>query len=344
MSEQRLSEWAAGASFEDKCDVLMQLVTLAVSNSPVGNDPSEVFVGADNLVRVERASGTPNLAWQAPEILQASGSDPLASAGSNQRIFTVGLMGYWLLTGADYYAKNKIDALGLGSNVHRRSNVITEGRVAHVRMGPALVAWTSVDPTKRMGGMDFFFTYLADYVTGTVRLSYVCRGTVVHVETRESHGVTNLNEGDVISAADGSYRVKASRAIPYRPGTHSYKIEVTRVEAIAPGKVLYVPKAFYTGRQDDFSELVRFLDLRGESVIESIRLKMSYPDFIFTVVRQNADGSTTNLGTATVPKPQGYGGTEYVLTLLYDQPNHALYARSEDLDGHMLDGRNLGSI
>lgn len=349
MSEQRLVEWVRDASLEEKCDVLMQLTAMATADEPVGNDPSELWVSDEGKVRCAASGGGENLAWQAPEVIDV---DSLSTAGATvgpaQRLYTVGLLGYWLFTGKDYYAEHDIYASMLPAYVSRRTYVIRNEDVGAVPCGNALVKWTFVDPNRRAAGTGALFEYLAANVPGTAQLAYVVkegrRTTTVHTETRPVREPVRIAKDENIQTSEGTYRVSADMTIPYRPGTHAYKVLVTKVQSEPVGKVLFIPKSFLTFRNRDTRELVSFLDMRGGSTVASITLKMSYPDLVFTIMQQNADGSRTNLGSRAVPKPAGYGGAEYVLTLLFDSELHMLYARFADTEGRLLDARNLGTI
>ena len=346
MSEKRMCEWARTATLEDKYDVVMQLAALATSNKPVGDDPASVWVSNEGMVRVD-ATGAPNLAWQAPEVIEAAKTSTDASPrGVEQRLYTVALLSYTLLTGKDYYAGNGIDVVTLGTYVRRRVSVMRKEHLAGIApVADALLKWTSVKPDKRMEGMESLFRNLPQHVPGTVRLVYVDGNrTQVHVETHPVTGIVSVAAGETVTTDTGAYRVQGSYSFPYRPGTHSYTVTVEKVQTVRPGKVIYIPKSFQTGRQQDSRELVSFLDVRGGSALESITLKMSYPDFVFTVVQYGADGRSTNLGTVKIPKPLGFGGSEYTLTLMFDAEYHKLYARLDDPAGHPLGGRDLGSI
>lgn len=344
MSDQVLTEWVRTASAEEKYDVLMQLMVLAMSNESVGEDPSCLLVGEDCKVSVMGSAGSPNLAWQAPEVISVVTDDPIHAAGPAQRLFTVGLLAYWALSGKDYYATRGIDAATLSDFVARRTSVIRPSDVSSIPCGDALVKWTSVNPSKRVEGNALFLGYLQEHVPCTVVISYVSRGSELSRDTRTATDVTRLKTGDTVDIHGARYRVSRDYSFPYRPGEHHYKVEVTRVKNVAVGKKIYIPKSFITGNQADLSTLSFFLDLSGESATKSITLKMSYPEFVYYIVGVNADGSTSNLGHAGVPKPQGFGGVEYVLTLLFDKPNGMLYARLDDTSGHLLGARNLGSI
>ena len=80
MSTQTLSEWARGATPEQKCELLWTLANLAEQSMPVGCDPSEIAVeDADpSRVHVTSSGSETNLAWWPPEAVS-----PTSDAGTN---------------------------------------------------------------------------------------------------------------------------------------------------------------------------------------------------------------------------------------------------------------------
>lgn len=348
MSTTGLVEWRQRAKGVDVYDVLYQLAILAASNHDVGCEPSDLAVDEDNKVQVV-TNDSNNLAWQAPEIIFDSNPNP-SSVGPNQRLFTVALMGYWMLSGRDYYTENAIDLLSLPSYVAGRSSVIDPNAVSRYPVGPFLVRWTSVDPTMRGGveGVANFIKFMSEAIEGRARLSYVCdkgwRTAEVHSETLAIEDQLVIESGRTIDTPHGTYRVTDGLIVPYRPGQHPYTVKVTKVPTIVPGKTVYIPRAYATGREADFGTLELFLDLRYGNVHKAIPLKTSFRDLVIFIVQVNEDGSTTNLRSIKIPKPAGYAGKKYVVNVAYDAGPKALYVRLDDASGNHLEFKNLGSV
>lgn len=343
-----LTEWRQRATAEDVHDVLYQLAILAASNNSVGCEPSDLAVDDDNRVQVI-TYGSNNLAWQAPEVIFGSTTDP-SSIGPDQRLFTVALMGYWMLSGRDYYIENAIDLLSLPSYAAGRMSIIDPNVVSGYPVGPFLARWTSVDPNMRGGieGVADFIRFMSESIEGRARLSYSCdeggRAVEVHSETLAIEGQLVIEGGKTIDTSRGAFRIIDSLTIPYRPGEHPYTVRVSKVPAVVPGKTVYIPKAYSTGRKADFGTLELFLDLRYGNAHKALTLKTSFTEFVIFIIQINEDGSTTNLKSIKIPKPTGYSGKEYVVNVAYDAGPKALYARLDDVSGNYLEFKNLGSV
>lgn len=329
MQSRVMSEWTDGASYEDKCDVLYQLVDFAMTGQKIGSDPSELFINGDNSIEVVLSSDGNNLAWLAPEVINGS----LTSVGPYQKLYTIGLLAYWLYTGQDYYAHSDIDAMSLPSDM---THIIGSADVDFIDFGDALVHWTSIDATARTVGNDLFCRYLASSIPSTVDISYVCNDTVVYKETRNVTTILIVKEGDTVKSEGGKWQVSKRMRIPARPGIRAYSVPVTEVKGEPVRRSVCIPKAYYTGQSEDFNSLIEIIDLCGGSDMKRERIQMPYSNCVLAIMEEQADGTKVKTNTIIISRPQDCSGSEYILSLEFDSVKHRLNARIEDVRGKIL--------
>lgn len=279
MSTQTLSEWARGATPEQKCELLWTLANLAEQSMPVGCDPSEIAVedAGPSRVHVTSSGSETNLAWWPPEAVS-----PTSDAGTNlelsRSLFTLGLLGYWLFTGRDYLQERGISSFDLASYLQGRSSLIDYESVVDTPCASTLMFWTSTDPAKRNQG------------------------------TIELHDVVDLQQA-------GS----------------------------EPERVVYVNLAHDPGSTAPLNA-TELMSLSGDSVVKSVSLRMADPDCVLSVMDVVRGGTANLVKTITVRKPDGYIGTDYVLTVYYDAERHSLYAKCDDPQGRLLSAEDLGVV
>lgn len=279
MSTQTLSEWARGATPEQKCELLWTLANLAEQSMPVGCDPSEIAVeDADpSRVHVTSSGSETNLAWWPPEAVS-----PTSDAGTNlelsRSLFTLGLLGYWLFTGRDYLQERGISSFDLASYLQGRSSLIDYESVIDTPCASTLMFWTSTDPAKRNQG------------------------------TIELHDVIGLQQLDS------------------EPERVVYASQLQGPDSTAALNV------------------TEFMNVSGDSDIKSLNLRMADPDCVLSVMEVVGGNVTGLVKSITVRKPEGYVGTDYVLTVYYDSERKSLYARCSDPQGRLLSAEDLGVV
>lgn len=279
MSTQTLSEWARGATPEQKCELLWTLANLAEQSMPVGCDPSEIAVeDADpSRVHVTSSGSETNLAWWPPEAVS-----PISDAGTNlelsRSLFTLGLLGYWLFTGRDYLQEHGISSFDLAPYLQGRTSLIEHESVIDTPCALTLVLWTSTNPAKRNQG------------------------------TIELHDVVDLQQA-------GSEPERVVYASQLQGPDSTAALNVTE-----------------------------FMNVSGDSDIKSLNLRMADPDCVLSVMEVVGGNVTGLVKSITVRKPEGYVGTDYVLTVYYDSERKSLYARCSDPQGRLLSAEDLGVV
>lgn len=279
MSTQTLSEWARGATPEQKCKLLWTLANLAEQSMPVGCDPSEIAVeDADpSRVHVTSSGSETNLAWWPPEAVS-----PTSDAGTNlelsRSLFTLGLLGYWLFTGRDYLQERGISSFDLAPYLQGRTSLIEHESVIDTPCASTLMFWTSTDPAKRNQG------------------------------TIELHDVVDLQQA-------GSEPERVVYASQLQGPDSTAALNVTE-----------------------------FMNVSGDSDIKSLNLRMADPDCVLSVMEVVGGNVTGLVKSITVRKPEGYVGTDYVLTVYYDSERKSLYARCSDPQGRLLSAEDLGVV
>lgn len=90
--------------------------------------------------------------------------------------------------------------------------------------------------------------------------------------------------------------------------------------------------------------VTEFMNVSGDSDIKSLNLRMADPDCVLSVMEVVGGNVTGLVKSITVRKPEGYVGTDYVLTVYYDSERKSLYARCSDPQGRLLSAEDLGVV
>ena len=164
-----------------------------------------------------------------------------------------------------------------------------------------------------------------------------------------SSGGSLISDEDVRSISCGNVLVKWTSSNPDHrtEGTHLLNVFLstsTNASHASNNKMLYVPRAYRMGQRVNPTDLELFLDLRGRSVIGSIRLNMSYPNCLMHLMQVNSDGSMVRVSTVAVPRPDNFAGNDYVLTVYYDAELNRLYAKHTDTAGRLIGAKDLGYV
>ena len=229
-SDKRLSELKPRqTTHEEKCDILLQLVDLALDGGEIGADPSEILLRGENRVEVPPSCGTRNLAMMPPEVIRACAAGNPMLIGLSQKWFLIGMMAYYLYYGEDYYVRNRLSLLDMDSFLQRRTSVIKPDEAIEIPFCAQVSALTSVEERKRDEGVTAFLSYLERDVPKNAEIHFVCNGREIRAETYQ---LTQKNYKNPVGRAffldkGVKYAIPSPLNVQYRPGTYRYTVEVT---------------------------------------------------------------------------------------------------------------------
>ncbi len=217
----------SGLTEEERYDVLLSLA-LAVGEGKLPASPEEILADGDLRLTLPEEPG--NLAVCPPEYIDAVLNDAEAKRGPEQAMFMLGMLCYCLYLGKDYYTDKGLNVLEQELWLPGRSSVIDLGDVAEIPFGKAVVQLTAVEPDHRAAGMRSLLQFFTERVPGTAKLVYEEDGKQVGTAERSLRAdIDDLHPSGRVRLEGRDYRIVGGpTAIPYRPGTHVYRVKVRR--------------------------------------------------------------------------------------------------------------------
>ena len=214
-----------GLSVDEKNDILLSLMIASENGQQILN-PYEIQVMEDNQISISRK--TDSIIYCSPEQISRSYDGSVFHGNSQQALFSLGLLGYLLYTGEDYYEKHGMSVLDLASLPTDRTTVIRTEDVLTIPYGKALVLLTSVVPDRRSAGMKAMLQYFSKELPGEAVLVYDLDGKDIGRETRTIRSdIDNLYPDGCVTLECRKFMLQNMPcSIPYRPGTHIYRIKV----------------------------------------------------------------------------------------------------------------------
>lgn len=330
----------AGLQLEEQCDILFSMVKRIEEGEPIGNYPEEVLLDEDNCLRIERKDGPQNLVFSPPEMR----TGVPAAAQKPQRWFALGMYAYYMYYREDFYTRTRSAVLAPRNVPY----VIQPGDVSEIPYGTAVSLLTAAaDVNQRVEGLKAFLTYLHEKMPGTANIWYVINGKEIGKQTK------HLRE-DIEDLCPNGINIKgmhydlAARpvCIPYRPGTHTYRVEVVPNpgERRQPPKEKPPPAKRRPGLYLEADTAVlkdsrggekytAILGLNGKfaQVRRTVRLRPGGLDLFLSRVRP--DGSVTYLRAVRIPLASSDRGKDIQLLPWYDPETDALWVRVQDQKG-----------
>lgn len=227
-----LREKAAVLTEEERCDILLSLLRRIRAGLSIGCGPEDIFLDDDNAIHITRAGLNMNLALWPPELIRDARRGQLPACGSEQLLFLLGMIAYFLYYGTDYYTQNKVRLLELEPFVSRRQYVINPAEACMIPFGRAVSQFTAVDPGQRERGAQLFWAYLADQMPQRAMIRFLCGGAVLG--TRRC--LLRRDEEDLIPGGRVCVNGTVFQTVPvkirilYRPGEHQYDVVLRRDE------------------------------------------------------------------------------------------------------------------
>jgi len=240
----------------DIAKTLMELI--AASKAPVPLSPDTVSVDKDGLAVIPRPRDpgqgggvhAPDLSFASPEVIFLG-----QKAEQTDHFFSLGLLMAWMKSGKALYEQPG----GAFAYAPARQGSFSQGLVSSLRgkdasadaaalvSDPALSAiirgLTDSIPARRHDGARALLEHLVKNMPGEATVNFVCRGKVVASRTESDMrmDIDDMLQGQMIYAADGlKYLPAAMVRIPYRPGKHTYAIEVWPVTEKKTRRNVYV--------------------------------------------------------------------------------------------------------
>lgn len=329
----------SGMSTEDKCDILCSLIDLVMQNQNIGSDPDGILLDEDNHVTIQHLGDAANLTMLAPEVLKAVfNGEPLPEIGQEHAWFTLGMLAYFLFYQEEYYEKNNIQLTDLDAVLEGRNFMIRPNEAGGIPFGQAVSQLTALDPKARGKGVLGFTKYLKDNMPGTANISYLCQGREVGTESRRVLSVIhNLVPGGSVTFNGMRYQlITQPVTIPYRPGVHSYSIEVKELGSadVNVGRWLYIDKGDITGAVGDLHHYAKVLNLSQEDMDNYLQLRgRTQINLIVSVT--GSDGRNEVRGTIQQELP-GAERNMVTLYLRYKASENVLMTVVRDLQGNKL--------
>lgn len=229
--EMRLSELKPNqTNNEEKCDILLQLVDLALDGEEIGSDLSEILLRENNRITVALSDGARNFALMPPEVIRAHAAGRPFPLGISQKWFLIGMFAYSLYYGEDYYARNGLSLLDIDSFLRARTCVIQPDEAKEIPFYAQVSAMTSLDERKRQDSVTAFLMYLEKRVPKKAEVHFMCNGREIRVET---YNLTRENYKRPVGRPyffhkGEKYHLPDALNIQYRPGIYRYEVEVRK--------------------------------------------------------------------------------------------------------------------
>lgn len=229
--EMRLSELRPSQTTdEEKCDILHQLIELALEEKEIGVDPSEILLRKDGGVEVLPSDGLRNLAFMPPEVIRAYAKGNAMSMGLYQKYFLIGMFAYYLYYGEDYYAKRRVSLLDMETFLRGRTRVIQPDEAIEIPFCTQVSAMTSVNERNRVDGVRAFLDYLDKKVPKKAEIHFISDGREVRAET---YSLTRENYKNPLGRTyfflkGEKYILPDELNIQYRSGIRRYEVEVRK--------------------------------------------------------------------------------------------------------------------
>jgi len=276
---------------EDKVLVALSPDTVAVDENglPVLSQPVSPKRGA--------LSEAADLSFASPEVIFGA-----QAAQKTDHLFSLGLLMAWMKSGKTLYAQTPGGAMAYAP---ARQGSFSQGLVSSLRgrdaasdasalvsdpaMAQIIRGLTDSVPQRRHDGARALLEYLVKHLPGEATVNFLCRGKLVASRTETLRmDIDDMLQGQPIYAADGlKYLPAVPVHIPYRPGKHTYTIEVWPVGQMQTRRQVYVkfagpgePELLFStdeqGKQAQFQRslarrqivtvLAMDLDAQGQSV------------------------------------------------------------------------------
>ena len=235
---------------------LMQLmmedkVRVALSPDTVAVDEQGLVV-LSQPVEPKRGSLTEaaDLSFASPEVIFQG-----RATEKTDHLFSLGLLMAWMKSGKTLYEQFPGGALAYAP---ARQGSFSQGLVSSLRgrdaacdaaalvTDPALSAiirgLTDGMPSRRHDGARALLEHLVKHMPGEATVNFVCRGKIVATRQETLRmDIDDLLQGQPIYTSDGlKYLPAALVSIPYRPGSHTYAIEVWPVGQAQTRRNVYV--------------------------------------------------------------------------------------------------------
>lgn len=286
MEENLSDKLARGMEEVEKCKVILKLLECIEDGERIGFEPKDIQWDGAK-VRIERG-GAENLIFQPPEVIRALvlGQERELNVGKPQCWFTLGMFAYWMYYQENYYTRNRIRVLYHALHGSDQDVVIAPEEAEIIPFRGAVSKWTSWESEKREEGVREFIDFIETRYP--------------EIEENAAHE----NSREDLNADDSSTRNEPSRA----------------------GRRLYIRKAYLTGRQSDYNNLIQFLKLDERNDANRVNLKMSYPSCECLIIQTDKDGTPRLVDQFAVLKPENFSGSEYSLALRYDAERNCVFA------------------
>ena len=217
-----------GMSNEEICDVLLSLMNRALRGETVGSEPENIILDTDNLIINILEPDDLNLLMMPPEVIRAAVQGRSFPRDKDQHWFFLGMLAYYMYYKTDYYLQNNLDRY---SNISGTACMIQENRADRIPFRQAVCRMTAANPQERRQGLALFLQYLAENLTSSAVVQFFCDGRMVGTKNMlMRRDVENLLPSGSVCFQNVVYRPRISPVcILYRPGRHTYHIEVTRI-------------------------------------------------------------------------------------------------------------------
>lgn len=332
----------SGLSDEQKCDILYQLLDRALEDGNMPADAYAISVDSDNTILWQEQETDRQMQHNAtlwpPEMIQAMRDGRTVELGQNQKFYIAGMLGYFISNGRDWFEDHDMASVNVEGYANR-PNVIQESEVRWPGFEEVIAQLSATDPELRDGKNRNFVQTAYTRFPSVNELIFQCDGSEVFrksVHLREDMTLT----GKTLMLNGVQFQTAGEKTISARPGTHSYRIEVSRIAA--PPLEIYVSKAYITGMGADQREL-KFVFNTAQTTTMALRFKYCVgpkqtPSPMFVVYERNGDHLTVR-NRIVVKKPDQYSQTDYWIRFFYTQGSDCFETVLLDLEERTIGNR-----
>lgn len=243
---------------EEIADVLFCLCNAFDEGKLIQAAPENISVAEDGTVSVT-PDADKDIYYAAPEVvLGRSGAD------KNSGWFTMGLLTYFIINGRSWCEAKGTSITELPDLVGKGTGLIQDqesaGGAGNVPglLSAAMAKFTSWKPETRSEGVFFLLKVIRQY-TSTAVIQYTFAGRIISTERqRLDPPSVKIAAGYRVTDESGStFQVTCDREVPFRPGTHSYTVEVESEAAGRNGISGDYAAAGRSGISDDYASAGR---------------------------------------------------------------------------------------
>lgn len=220
--------------------------------------PDTVAVDGDGLVVLSQPAPSnrgevvkaQDLSFSSPEVIFQN-----KAADKTDHLFSLGLIMAWMKSGKNLYAQSSGGVFayapaqqgsfsqGLVSSLRGRDAAAdASALVSDAALSAIIRSLTDSIPQRRHDGARALLEHLVKNMPGEAKVNFVHRGRIIASRTETLRmDIDDMLQGQPIYASDGLKYVPAAMVhIPYRPGSHTYTIDVWPMKQAQTHRQVYV--------------------------------------------------------------------------------------------------------